>query len=89
MNEQINLRMPSILAKAARKKAKSQGYGSIQEYIEEAVREKTFEVEIEPVTKKQARLIQQLIDLNNKRNSWVSEKELFTHMSKSIRKSQK
>lgn len=38
MNEQINLLMPQ-----ARKKAKAQGYGSVQEYIEAAVREKTFD----------------------------------------------
>ncbi|MBU1975359.1 MAG: hypothetical protein KKG59_03055 [Nanoarchaeota archaeon] len=54
--------------------AEKNGYGNIQEFIKETLREKLFE---EKLTKKEADLIKKIIDISDKQNLYVSEAELF------------
>jgi hypothetical protein len=85
MNEQINLRMPATLAKAARAKAKAQGYGTVQEYIEEAVREKIED----QLTPKELQLVERIIKMTDERKEWGTEEELWAAFKKKAREKSK
>ena len=80
MNEQINLRLPQKLLFAARKQSEKKGYGSIQEFIKEAIRDKVFGNE--ELSPEEHSLIKKIIEKNNKNNSWVSEEKLFSALRK-------
>ncbi len=75
MNSQINLRMPEALLLKTRRYAEKQGFGTVQEFIKETIREKVFgEPEITP---EGLELIKKLIEVSNKKNLWKTEDELF------------
>ncbi len=75
MNTQINIRFSDDLLSKAQKQAKSSGFGTVQEFIRETVREKLFEEK--SVSKKELQLINQLIKTIDKRNDYGTEEELF------------
>jgi metal-responsive CopG/Arc/MetJ family transcriptional regulator len=70
VNTQINVRMPQKLLQQAKLYSEKNGFGSIQEFIKETIREKVFE---KSVTKKELELIKKLISVAE----YGSEKELF------------
>ncbi|MFH1174510.1 MAG: ribbon-helix-helix domain-containing protein [archaeon] len=74
MNAQVNVRLPQNLLVLAKERAQKQGYGSIQEFIKEAVREKLFEEEL---TKKELAMVKRIIKLSEERNLYGTEEELF------------
>jgi Arc/MetJ-type ribon-helix-helix transcriptional regulator len=77
MNEQINLRMPKKLINSARKYSDKHGYGSVQEFIKETVREKLFE---EGITKEELELVKKLAEVSEQNNLYGTEKELFNKL---------
>ena len=75
MNRQINLRLPRELLKKAEQYAKEKGYGSIQEFIKETIREKLFPPE--ELTEEEMRIVKRIIKMNNDNDSWGTEDELW------------
>jgi hypothetical protein len=75
MNQQINIRLPEELLVSARSYAKKHGFGTIQSFITETVREKVFD-ELE-LSQKELTLVKKLIEVSNKKNLYGTEEELF------------
>ena len=75
MNTQINLRMPEKLLNSAKSYSDEHGYGSLQDFIKETIREKLFD---EPeITKEELALVKKLAEVSEKKNLYGTEKELF------------
>ncbi len=75
MNTQINLRMSQKLLSSVRSYSDEHGYGSVQDFIKETIREKLFE---EPeISKEELELVRKLVELSEKKKLYGSEKELF------------
>lgn len=75
MNTQINVRFPEGLLSSARDYALKHGFGTVQEFIKDAVREKIFD---EPsLTKKELALVRKIVHKSEKGNLYGTEKELF------------
>jgi len=74
MNTQINIRMPGKLLVSARTYAEKHGFGTLQDFIKETVREKVFEEEISPG---ELKLVRTLAEVAEKRNLYGTEEELF------------
>mgnify|MGYP002628734982 CR=1 FL=1 len=80
MNTQINVRMTENMLNSAQKYATENGYGNIQEFIKETVREKLFE---EPkISEKELNLVKKLIKASEKENLYGTEEELFQKLRK-------
>ena len=80
MNTQINLRLSEEFINSARKQAKAQGFATIQEFIKEVLREKLFyENEI---SKEELVLVKKLIQANEEKSLYGTEKELFEKLKK-------
>lgn len=80
MNQQINLRLPEELLVSARSYAKKHGFGTIQGFITETVREKVFE---EPeLSKQELALVKKLVEVSNKNNLYGTEEELFKKLKR-------
>ena len=78
MNTQINLRLPQKLLSSVKSYTKEHGFGSMQEFIKETIREKLFD---EPeITKEELILVKKLAELSEKKNLYGSEKELFSKL---------
>ena len=78
MNTQINLRMPQKLLSSVKSYSDEHGYGSVQDFIKETIREKLFD---EPeITKEELELIKKLIEVSEKKKLYGTEKELFTKL---------
>jgi hypothetical protein len=77
MNQQINLRLPGKLLTATKSYARKMGYGTIQELIKEAIREKVFGDEL---TSKEQKLVLEALDKAKKNNDYVSEEEIFAEL---------
>ena len=75
MNKQINLRLPEQMLIIAQKYAKTNGYGNVQEFIKETVREKIFEEKA--LSDKEMDLVKKLIKASDKNNLYGTEKELI------------
>ena len=73
MNTQINVRMPSKLLASAKVYAEEHGFGTVQEFMKEAVREKLFE----DISKEELDLIKKLINVAEKENLYGTEEEIF------------
>jgi Arc/MetJ-type ribon-helix-helix transcriptional regulator len=73
MNTQINLRLPDKMLESAKEYAEKHGFGNVQEFIKETVREKLFE----ELTKKEMHLVKKLAEAVEKGNLYGTEKELF------------
>jgi len=74
MNTQINLRLPENMLVSAKKYSEKHGYGTIQDFIKETMREKLFE---EGISKKELILVKKLIEVSEKKNLFGSEEDLF------------
>ena len=71
MHEQINLRLPDKLLVSARQYAEKHGFGTVQEFVKETVREKLFEDE--EVSKQEFALIKRLIAVSEKKNLYGTQ----------------
>ena len=75
MGAQINLRLPDKLFASTRRYSDEHGYGSIQDFIKEVLREKLFE---EPdLTSEELKLVRKLVEVTEKEDLYGTEKELF------------
>lgn len=75
MNTQINLRLPEKMLVSAQTYAEKYGFGTIQEFIKELMRERLFE---EPkISKEELALVKKLVAASEKKNLYGSEEELF------------
>lgn len=80
MNSQINLRLPESMLASAKAYVEKYGYGSIQEFIKETLREKLFE---EPeISKQELALVKKLIQASEKKNLYGTEEQLFTKLKR-------
>ncbi len=78
MNTQINLRLPEKMIVSASAYAEKHGYGTIQEFIKETVREKLFKEKT--ITKKEFVLVKKLLEISNKKKLYGSEEQLFAKL---------
>tara|TARA_Y100000310_G_C20697731_1_gene826947 strand:- start:1686 stop:1931 length:246 start_codon:yes stop_codon:yes gene_type:complete len=78
MNQQLNLRLSPKLLQTVTKHAKSHGYGTVQEFIKETVREKLFEKPA--ISKGEMQLIKKLIAITEKESLYGTEEELFAKL---------
>lgn len=74
MNKQINLRMPKKLFDEAAKYSKKHGYGNVQDFIKETLREKLFEEDIDADERK---LILKLMKVSKDKNLFGTEEDLM------------
>lgn len=72
MNSQVNVRMPEDLLSKSQKMSKKLGFGSVQEFIREIVRERVYEKET--LTKREYALVKNILNNTNNRGT---EEELF------------
>jgi hypothetical protein len=82
MNKQISLRLPPKLLKDATAHARQSGYGSVQEFIEECVREILYEYN-EPLQAKELGLIRKILSDSHERKSWATQQNLEKALGKS------
>ena len=75
MNTQINLRLPKKITVSARAYAEEHGFGTIQDFIKETLREKLFD---EPeISKEELALVKKLAEVSEKKGLYGTEEELF------------
>jgi glutamine phosphoribosylpyrophosphate amidotransferase len=75
MNTQINVRVPDSLLDSAKDYAEKHGYGNVQNFIRETMREKVFD---EPsVTAEELKLVTKLIKASREKDLFGTEEELF------------
>ena len=75
MNTQINVRVPDSLLDSAKDYAEKHGYGNVQNFIRETMREKMFD---EPsVTAEELKLVTKLIKASREKDLFGTEEELF------------
>ena len=80
MNTQINLRLPKSTLTSARSYVKEHGFGTIQEFIKETIREKLFD---EPeISKEELALVKKLAEVSEKKNLYGTEEELFKKLGR-------
>lgn len=79
MNSQVNVRMPKELLELTKKHAKKRGYSTMQEFIKEAIREKIFEERT--VSKKELKLVEELLKVSKEKNLFGTQKELLKKLS--------
>ena len=80
MNDQINLRLPGKLLVSAKTYAEEYGYGTVQEFIKETLREKLFESDL---NKEELALVLKLADATEKKKLYGTEKEMFKKLKRS------
>ena len=80
MNTQINLRLPEKILVSAKSYIEEHGFGTIQEFIKEVMREKLFE---EPeISKEELALVKKLVAVSEKKNLYGTEEELFNKLKR-------
>ena len=78
MNTQINLRIPQKLLSSVRSYSDEHGYGSVQDFIKETIREKLFD---DPeISKEELTLVKKLVEVSEKKKLYGTEKELFNKL---------
>ena len=75
MNAQINIRFPSNLLASAKLYAEKHGFGTIQEFIKETIRETLFEPS--GLSKKELSMVRKLSVVTEKKNLYGTEGELL------------
>lgn len=73
MNQQINLRLPPKLLEKTKQYATDHGYGTVQDLIEETVRQRVF---AEKLTPREMKLVERIIKDADENNGWGTEEEL-------------
>ncbi len=76
MNTQVNIRMPEKLLMAARDYADDYGYGTVQEFIKETVRQKLFDNDMDRLTPEEARSFR-LIEEESEKQGYATRDEVF------------
>ena len=80
MTQQINLRLPENILKTANEYAEEHGFGSIQDFIKETLREKLYD---EPqITEEELILVQKLAEVSKEKNLYGTEEELFKKLKR-------
>ena len=75
MNTQINIRMPQKLLSSVKSYSDEHGFGSVQDFVKETIREKLFD---EPeISKEELALVKKLVEVSEKKKLYGTEKELF------------
>lgn len=75
MNTQINVRLPEKILSSASSYAEEHGFGTVQDFIKETIREKLFD---EPeISKEELALVRKLVEVSEKKNLYGTEEELF------------
>jgi hypothetical protein len=82
MNQQINLRLPQRLLKSATRHANKHGFGSVQEFIKETLRDKLFPPE--ELSKDEMAYVMAVLKDAKENNDFISEKELFNELDQKI-----
>jgi len=80
MNEQINLRLPPELLLRARGRAKQMGFGTVQAYIEQAVRQDLYE----RLTPNESALLRKLITSTEEKRLFGTEKDLSKALGRNV-----
>ena len=80
MNTQINLRLPENLLTSVRSYSEEHGYGSVQDFIKETIREKLFDEQ--EITKKELEMVKKLVKVSERKNLFGTEKELFSELER-------
>ncbi|MBI4447464.1 hypothetical protein HY643_00640 [Candidatus Woesearchaeota archaeon] len=80
MHTQVNVRFPEKLLSSAKSYAEENGFGTLQDFIKETVREKLFEKE--GLTKNELQLVKKLVQVNKKNNLYNTEAQLFKKLRK-------
>ncbi|MFT4312724.1 MAG: hypothetical protein ACMXYF_05860 [Candidatus Woesearchaeota archaeon] len=75
MNTQINIRVSPEFHNSMKTYSQKHGYGSVQDFIKETIREKLFEQP--PVNKDEFQLVKKLFEISEKKSLYGTEKELF------------
>lgn len=78
MNSQINIRLPERMLNAAQSYSEEHGFGSLQDFIKETIREKLFETP--DVSEEELALVKKLVEVSEKKNLYGTEEELFTKL---------
>lgn len=73
-NIQVNIRMTGRMFNTAKGYAEAMGFGNVQEFVREIVRERLFE---ERLTNEEVSLVQKLANATERKKLYKSEKELF------------
>lgn len=76
MNTQINLRLPEKLLASAKTYSIKNGFGTVQEFIKETLREKLFDDEPE-FTKKEIDIIMEIFRISKEKNLFGTEEDLY------------
>ena len=75
--------MPENLLNSANSYAKEHGFGTVQDFIKETVREKLFD---EPdITREELLLVRKLVEATEKEGLYGTEEELFKKLMKKAR----
>ena len=80
MNTQINLRLSEKMLSSAKSYANKNGFGTVQEFIKETVREKLFEKP--EINKEELILVKKLAEISLKKNLFGTEEELFKRLKR-------
>jgi len=78
MNSQINLRLPNKLLNSAKSYSTEHGFGSIQEFIKETIREKLFDMP--EISNNELSMIKKLVEVSEKKKLYGTEKELMNKL---------
>jgi len=80
MNTQINVRLPSKLLSSARSYAEEHGFGTVQDFLKETIREKLFD---EPeISREELILVKKLVEASEKNELYGTEEQLFKKLDK-------
>ena len=80
MNKQVNVRLSDELLTEAKEYAKAHGYGTVQDLMKEMLREKVFGTE--SITRKEAILVNKVLEYSEKQNAYGTEEELMIALDK-------
>jgi hypothetical protein len=80
MNTQINLRLPDRMIVSAKGYAEEHGFGTVQEFIKELVREKLFDELV--LSREELSLVTKLAAASEEKGLYRTEKELFRKLKR-------
>ena len=80
MSTQVNLRMPEPLLASAASYAKRHGFGNVQEFIKETLRERLFEES--ELSKEELKLVAKLALASEEKKLYGTEEELFKKLKR-------
>ena len=78
MNTQLNLRLPEKMLTTAKSYSEEHGFGSVQDFIKETIREKLFDEA--DISQEELELVKKLAVVSEKKKLYGTEKELFKRL---------